>query len=187
MREGRACRDCCPWAAIAGAMNCDPPANHLHLHFYTSARPFRTTAGTPSPLLRPHARLASLGGCVATVATSATLPCTDTTARHRRYYCDRMRGSLRSGDESLRQILKWLNAIANRKSKNRKFPIPAIYISTLLHGHFSHDGEGAVATMPHDGGAPSLQCRTTAGRRRHYCDRLRGSLRSGDMSPHLNS
>ena len=151
MREGRACRDCCPWAAIAGAMNCDPPANHLHLHFYTSARPFRTTAGTPSPLLRPHARLASLGGCVATVATSATLPCTDTTARHRRYYCDRLRGSLRSGDMSLRQILKWLNAIANHKSKNRKFPIPAIYISTFLHGHF-----------PHDGGAPSLQCRTTA-------------------------
>ena len=55
-----------------------------------------------------------------------------TTAGHRRHYCDRLRDSLRSGDISLLQILKWLNAIANRKSKNRKFPIPAIYISTLV-------------------------------------------------------
>ena len=39
--------------------------------------------------------------------------------------------------------------------------------------------------IPHDGEAPSPQCRTTARRRRHYSDRMRGSLRSWDMSPRM--
>ena len=167
MREGRACRDCCPWAAIAGAMNCDPPANHLHLHFYTSARPFRTTAGTPSPLLRPHARLASLGGCVATVATSATLPCTDTTARHRRYYCDPPHCS---SNHSMPPNHQMQSQIINRKIVNSQ-SLPSTFLhfyTAIFHttaGRRRHNAarrRGTVATMPHDGEAPSLLLRPLA-------------------------
>ena len=71
----------------------------------------------------------------------------------RRHYCDRMRGSLRSGDVSLREGRDssrprlYLRSVATSAT----LPLPtAIYISTLLHGHFC------------DGEATSLQCRTTA-------------------------
>ena len=76
-----------------------------------------------------------------------------TTARQRRYGCDRMCGSLRSGDMSLREGRDssrprlCLRSVATSAT----LPLPtAIYISTLLHGHFC------------DGEATSLQCRTTA-------------------------
>ena len=58
------------------------------------------------------------------------------------------------------------------KRTSRSSSLPTTYISTLLHGQgHSPRRRGSVATMPHDGEAhPSS-------------DRLRGSLRSGDMSP----
>ena len=60
------------------------------------------------------------------------------------------------------------------KRTSRSSSLPTTYISTLLHGQgHSPRRRGAVATMPHDGEAhPSS-------------DRLRGSLRSGDMSPRM--
>ena len=67
-----------------------------------------------------------------------------------------------------------------RSSGSSTLPLP---ISVAMAPSPSHRGKapygtrrrGAVATIPHDGGAhPS-------------CDRLRGSLRSGDMSPRFRT
>ncbi len=98
----------------------------------------RTTARAPSPRVRPHVRLTSFGGYVATGGTrfiaSAPVPPLG------RNKCD-------------------------PPANHHSLPT-AIYISTLLHGHFC-DGEapslrvrphvrlasfgGYLATMPHDG------------------------------------
>ena len=117
------------------------------------------------------------------VATSATLPLTTihcplpstflhfytaifATARRRRYGCDRMFGSLRSGDMSPR---------AGRDSSRPRLSPPlgrnkcdppanhhslptAIYISTLLHGHF-YDGEAPSLRVSLLARAPSLRLR----------------------------
>ena len=125
-----------------------------------------------------------------------------------RYGCDRMCGSLRSGDMSPR---------AGRDSSRPRLSPPlgrnkcdppanhhslptAIYISTLLHGHF-YDGEapslrvrphvrltsfgGYVATMPHDGegavatGATACAAHFVRGICRYDAARRRGAVATG--------
>ena len=117
------------------------------------------------------------------VATSATLP-RDVRRRHdcgghEKYdgeahpSCDRLRGSLRSGDMSLRVHPRGDGAlaIAHGTSGGSQFIAPTLSVATS-------------ATLPRD-----VRRRHDCGGHEKYdgeahpsCDRLRGSLRSGDMS-----
>ena len=124
----------------------------LHGHFYdgeaTSLR-VSLLARAPSPRLRPHARLTSFGGCVATMPHDGEA----TSLRVRPH----VRLTSFGGYVATGGTRFIASAPVPPLGRNKCDPpanhhsLPtAIYISTLLHGHFC------------DGEAPSLQCRTTA-------------------------
>ena len=97
----------------------------------------------------------------------------------RRHYCDRMRGSLRSGDVSLREGRDSSRPRLYLRSVATSATLPLTTIHCPLPSTFLHFYTAIFAT--------ARQRRYNAarrrGRRRYGCDRMFGSLRSGDMSP----
>ena len=87
-----------------------------------------------------------------------------TTARRRRHNAPRRRGRTPLATACVAHFVRGIC---------RHYTLPPTFLHFYTAKAIPHDGEGAVATMPHDGEAhPSS-------------DRLRGSLRSGDMSPRM--
>ena len=125
-------------------------------------------------------------GAVATIATACAAHfvrgmCRYNAARRRgrrRHGCDRMRGSLRSGDMSLREGRDSSRPRLYLRSVATSATLPLTTIHCPLPSTFLHFYTAIFTTARRR----RYNAARRRGRRRHDCDRMFGSLRSGDVS-----